>query len=1536
MSRDRSTDASGQGALNSSYAGLRTLVTKWNPAAGPTGFEGLVAIALSSVSGLSFRLSASGAQFGRDAASNPAPFAIAMEAKRYTNKIPLQELVAKAALAGFALAGRIDVWVLAATVEVGEGSIDNLSALLDGHGITLLALDWGSIGLPRLATLLAAARADILPWIEKIKGSKLRAEFESELNAVVDDPLFPASLDELARELSAPHLGLDALRAANAAWMQEKFADRNASQATFNQYIAPLDPQRPMIERPEMLSKMQSAIMEWDTHDLVAVLGVEGVGKTWLVAQWWLANSSAPIMLISAGRIADLLRVDRPALDMLASMLALQQGRRDEAAIVRWRRRLENWRLSKQSLSAPRFCVLLDGLNETSGKAWAGILRELAPTVRELGGVLVVTCREGYWTREIERRSRGLLDPFVVTVSEYDDGELERVLSRKALSPSQLPAQVRTFIRNPRICDLALGLLDQLGGDEPLTIERLLLEYWHARLVERGDLLGHDSRDFAKLLMAHAEAYRSQPGMIFDRDEWLRYSGAANRNDGRNLRDDLSDIEEGRFFNSADGSYVFRPEALRFALGLLIVNEIRPTLAVSNDAIGEHAQRIIDAVRGFDAVAEIVASAIGIAALDPSFHDRGVAALILAWLSLQNLTDHAHAGVSVYASVRPNAFLDAFEQRDSERDDGRLLDILLDCRDEQPMRQALEIRISKWLGVWSRLMDLWGAEAGQIQKRQNDRQAKIDANLASLSETETALFHSRCEEHEKPSGLAGSAALMLTGIPQAQFAPGIVGYALASSIAHDFHSPWEQLAWALRLNRLDYPATEAAVRAELRPLMEASATPKAKLAAADALNLLGSSEAAIDAARFWVAPPSEIWRRVEHFCETDPLDPTSQNPSNISYAIDKVAAIDVAKIWNHMGRTGEDHDLEMATPGLTRFSPGELLAVLRAIVLSTRSRSGLQLRQLGWQLPGLSPLFGAAEIAEVTATLSRFEEAGHGITEDDLNFVTAVYVESLLPHCDANGQFDLLLSLPVRIPCYLRFRQKAKPVDEETAERRLREAEKSNEIRWVSRTLLLLSGNRTPLNEVSRKIVARYLLHEDSAVASAAADVATNAEDSGLDDLVLALDPPPLEKRTWKRGCFGRAYASAVVRRKRADLMVNVDPEYVGTVASQLGDAAVDYLAKAIGESVDRLCKPINVEAPADAEIKLELDGEAEMSVFNIDQREVRSKTLEEFFDRLKAESEDKGGRAFNERQRDLHNQFDAFMEGLAFENASTMANAPCLEGLSELADRSPHQMGAWIERMLAEPNIRIRRQVQNLGFTLARAYSSKDPHLSARLFQHLWTAEPIVTVLVGRAKIPLRLLTLFTATDSEPIDTIRTQEFRSALDDRQIERLVAAAEVAGQHAWLTEFVDRMLNSPMPADHALGITVAGLRHSNLHSEGCLARDWSGPFLGVAAEAARYAYERNIWTIHWLELALGASSEDYWRYSTLAAACADRRVLTWGDFARVRLCEREFGGDLASAMAKHSDKISEKREKTLYGLKKPNEVQQQSLQPRCSE
>src|SRR5699024_9818745 len=103
----------------------------------------------------------------------------------------------------------------------------------------------------------------------------------------------------------------------------------------------------------------------------------------------------------------------------------------------------ERW--SQRENSRERFAVVIDGLNETSGKAWASLLRDLLPAVRDVGGVLAATCREGYWDREIAPRLSTYITPMRVDVGNYNDSEFADVMHKNGVDPANLPPRLNSF-----------------------------------------------------------------------------------------------------------------------------------------------------------------------------------------------------------------------------------------------------------------------------------------------------------------------------------------------------------------------------------------------------------------------------------------------------------------------------------------------------------------------------------------------------------------------------------------------------------------------------------------------------------------------------------------------------------------------------------------------------------------------------------------------------------------------------------------------------------------------------------------------------------------------------------------------------------------------------------------------------------------------------------------------------------------------------------------------------------------------------------
>lgn len=66
-------------------------------ATGGDGFEGLMASVLTDITGISFRLAASGSQFGSDGSAVREEDGVSFECKRYKDGIPRSEILSKIA-----------------------------------------------------------------------------------------------------------------------------------------------------------------------------------------------------------------------------------------------------------------------------------------------------------------------------------------------------------------------------------------------------------------------------------------------------------------------------------------------------------------------------------------------------------------------------------------------------------------------------------------------------------------------------------------------------------------------------------------------------------------------------------------------------------------------------------------------------------------------------------------------------------------------------------------------------------------------------------------------------------------------------------------------------------------------------------------------------------------------------------------------------------------------------------------------------------------------------------------------------------------------------------------------------------------------------------------------------------------------------------------------------------------------------------------------------------------------------------------------
>ena len=1506
---------------SSHLTALRDLLLA-TPDTGDDGFEGLVATALANLTGLTFRLAKSGSQFGRDASTPRAPFAIAMEAKRYKDKLRLETLAGKAAVALTELAGKIDAWVVGATSELGDGVESKLRDIIEREGITLLTLDWSSHPDPNLAVTLAAAKDAVLDWFAQHQPTVNQADLASHLQSVADRPTFATQRAALETAITASGSGLDALRQSSASWLRARLSDPDLSQQSFGQFITVSCPGTPALPRTGVDQTLQTAItVNPAGRRVVAVLGEEGAGKTWLVAQWWAAQPSPPIMILVAGRRARALD-PTDAIGSLSRLLAEQDGRSDPEAVTSWKRRLERWAADGINDSL-RFVVLFDGLNESPSLPWADLIRAFSTLARDLGGCVIATCRTAHWNRDLAPRLRGSLEIAKVPVPGYSDAELSAILATIGITVSELPRKVRDFIRNPRVCAVAVNLLNRLSlRPEELTRERLLLEYWQWRVAERSDLIAHGVTDFDKLPRSPPKNWLASQGP-FDRDDWTDHSGPVKRGDGRDARADLTEIEEGRFLTISpddDQSYEFREETLPYALGLLVNDELKVGVRKAGGDADAVLEKILDPVRGFDFVADILAAASGLAALDDGFPPAGRRALIRYWLGLQNVDDEAFQAMASYVPARPEAFLDIAELPDRLGSANQsITGLLLAKRDDPRLQAAMEARLPSWLGRWTREANRIGS-AEDTAKRQAKREADINAAIAALTPAELARF--RELTNEAPSRpaipLDRLSALLMAGRPLAPFACGWVGWAFAQVVAGDFHDAGEMLAWVARLNRQDRQAFADALRSATQEVSTAS-TEEARRAAAMAMRLPGDGDLAADADLLSQPGSSKRWRRVETYCDTNPHDPDARPGANISNAISSLQRIGPGETWRHMGPGGDDHELEWISPALARFDPAPLIRKLRDIVETADTRTGLPLRQLGWRLPGLSALFDGTSVQALQAALERLQEDPTRLPADDRRWIYCQFVQALNPHLLAEEQLDLLLSLPDEVPLYLNLRNAALPLAGDVLETRLEAAEGLAR----KRILFFATASKTSLTPRVREIVQNGI-EGDEETSWSAADIAYLSEDAELDDFVLAHAVESGWGLSPGDDAYGksRAVAAAIARRKRHDLVALAPGQFIGMLAEELGGEAIERLGARLEAGLGRLIEPVDVPTPDQSEMFLGSSRDGLTATRWVD--EVEDEEDGDIRSRLEELSNpEASARDFANRQEAIIAESRRYHNALSEADATELAASPPLLGLAALGRAFPERVTGLLDRVLAVTDPRLVRQIRNLALSIAAAGAYACPEKAAEVFAKMKDVRPPVNVVIDGSRTPIFDSLLFGTPDLPAFEDQKRARLLKVLDDGALESAVGAAELSGSATWLGRLAADLVATGSTPDVARGLAIAGLMDANAVSDRLLGASDRVGFLRVVEDWARKQYQRNAWAKHWYKAAMSSDDPaEFWRYSTLAAGVVDTRFWLWIESAPSGPMLTRFGETAHEALRKAAEKRHKKRSDKLYGLAAP--------------
>lgn len=823
-----------------SFTVLKSLLLELKPT-GSHGFEGLIAIALGAITGVPFRLAASGTQRGIDGETAFPEGGIAFEGKLYAGKVPRLEVITK--IADLARSDNFAdiVWVLGSTSPVSTQLGDDLRSDGERSGISVLVLDWSELHMPLLAVAMAMAEdaASEFCRLHLSTSTNLSAGLK-ELAEVRQHPRYDRIAEQIGRTLDAPSMGVAMARRKSEKRFRYLLADRERARDTLGQALAPGDVSAIVRHRSDLVARVQPFVAGAPDGSTLAIVGGEGNGKSWLAMQSWLTLPNKPFLVFFVpDDFADVATRNDVESLLIAKMLFQSSNPASPWAEMRWRRRFTSWRQSSTP-EMPRLIVCVDGVNQRPGHEWGRILSKVATVMQELGGRLMFTSRQHYF----DLRIRGILTGHChqLLVGEWSGAERDGILGEHGVAIDKLSPSVAETLKNPRLLAIALEVFGptEVTAFEELSVSRLLFE--HIRAGARYEYGGEPVDVFVGHLRQHAT-------------KLLQRAAEQQTADIKIFEADTRSVAEGRFFKAIPGEprkYELVEDGLSLALGFALAERLRAAIRGGED--WESAlDLILEPISALDETANVILTTLTVIAVEESEYTPELAkGLIKAFAALQNPDEqHFPSFVGIAKKLPVDFFTAAAEVRLSE--------LYLSNIDwvEAALKQATESNV-----IWNELQFAVRSALvsfsldpkrgtfkhpktdaqDEVDAEENERREKIASRLRALSPPELALHQELKECEGDYTKLTQFLFRLLAGKRLAPFASEFVLWAFGQSLNPAIHDADREFFHLISMNSIDWAEAQAALHKAIEPLQTDAVSRTGRWTVAKVLKATGASD----------------------------------------------------------------------------------------------------------------------------------------------------------------------------------------------------------------------------------------------------------------------------------------------------------------------------------------------------------------------------------------------------------------------------------------------------------------------------------------------------------------------------------------------------------------------------------------------------------------------------------------------------------------------------------------------------------------------
>ncbi len=1502
---------------------------------GPEGFEGLLGVILGEITEQSFRLAKSGTQRGRDGDSAFDGGATYFEGKRYKEKLSKNDISTKLFDIANDETGQLDLWILGATCEVAAQTVEDGRKFAAKNGFGIAVLDWSNYDLGSLLVAVVAAGPKSKAFIEQgLSGGPEASLIIPAINAIDHFEKhgdYPSRVNALRKALTTD-VGLGHAKTLNQEWLGRLFTSKVKARAELGQPLSPLDPSSPpAIDRPEckLLVNAYSGVPE---SEIYAIVGEEGVGKSWLAVQGW--NLSAPKSLLVLCTAEELTgNVVEDIDDFLIRKLIRQtDGNLTDQSVKRWQRRFDGWR-ARIPASSVRVCLVVDGLNQTLKSSWGQLLDRAALRLKELGGCLVITTRTQHWGHLKKTLS---CSATAVTLAEWSIKDVKHILSSRNIDFSNTRIKVLESVRNPRLLGIAIELIEAKAIEllDELSVGRLLFE--HMRNIERHGAATVSAPAFADLLKALAAKV-------------LERAKAPDTDDLR-LFDTLKEVHleavaSSRFFSSVKGSasqYEIKRDGLNLALALYLVGQLEREMRNGRDP-REKLASILEPISALDETANVVWLATQIACLEDETSSEIRSALIENFVALQNLPKDQSDAFAALAKSSSHAFLQAAEnvylsqQHIASRD--WLLYALLNQRDEPDVWQHILESTKRWLSFYS-----VAPERGMHRTSTRESADKIDEErvrvLAKLQEREAALTEAErsfittnllAAPHPGFDAICRFSFYLLAGMPLEKIATYLVNWRFSAALNSLTSVPYAEFEQILHYNRTDWHETRSAILKALDTLPIGSSSSVGAWTHVGMLLGTGDpddakagaqihDELTRDRERF------EGWSIREKYSAVDPCDPSTVQPDNVIATAQNYLDIDPSKIALGRGMAQEDHFFHGGRASVARFMPGDAIHTHRKFAKEVLGRSGHA------RLQGVLGLIRHS--AALTKELARqFLEAGVGsvasykdgeASRDE--FLTAQFSLLIaLPHFTPGEQFDAIAKMHGET-LLLELLSCVRTATPEKVEQVLEVVFQSGNEHAQTAVLASIHYSKTSLTPRAAFIVKSFiraplkiLRHEAIALAASSGDASLLQEviDSGWSAEKPGKRDTSFEDWHGSTAILKALQAGLIETEAALDRMnlshygfaaETLPPHQFGDIAARI-DAA---LVKALGYDSE-------VELP-EIETGVPKASDPAPPLVSLTERAASENNFASHMDRLSETDEQ-----FNARQRRMSDAYERFAGELTAAEADLILSDLTFEGIKSMIGKDADRDQQWL-RMLVATSDRNLCHLHHVGLQVAVALGAKGDPLAPELINRILALSPTIRRVVGDAKIPVESVILWSNVScSTAMLDICKWRLCTPRNDGDIAREVVAAHLCGQVAILQSYIDELLATNRPYETALALMIAGYCDANAHAETVLSRfDGAEGFIGKAHVAASESYARNVWAKTWYAKMMNAQQqEDFWGASVLFMKTVDGRFDIWSEASTAPPdVFTAFFPTIRAEIRNRANKTQKKRQEKLFGEKAP--------------